>query len=191
MVASVSRGVYVPMGITNKNANDTLRCKMQGIKRELLLPVLLLILLFIAYTLIAHMRFILIEASRRLTVQQSITKKFPPPLTPAIIAQLKKSHGFQMLVSYTDRGFEPAITTIKVGNTVRFTNNSSHKLWIAAKGTSKNSIYPGTSDCGESALDSCIPLNPGDFWEFTFTQSGTWTYQNNLDKNDTAIIHIQ
>ena len=96
-----------------------------------------------------------------------------------------------MLVSYTDRGFEPSNTTIKSGETIRFTNNSSHDLWIAANGTSANPIYPGTSNCGASALDTCKSLKPGDFWEFTFTQAGTWGYQNNLQKNDMATVRVK
>jgi plastocyanin len=96
-----------------------------------------------------------------------------------------------MFISYTNAGFEPASASIKKGDTVRFTNNSSHALWIASAPTGSETIYPGTSNCGGGAFDTCMPLNPGDFWEFTFTQSGAWGYQNNLNKSDVAIMLVQ
>src|SRR3989344_4513846 len=109
------------------------------------------------------------------------TAKFtPPPLSAAMQAVLAKSNGFQLLVSYTDRGFEPPAATIKKGQTVRFTHNSSRDLWVAATGTA-GAVYPGTGkECGQSAFDSCFSLKPQEFWEFTFEVAGTWSYADNL-----------
>jgi plastocyanin len=115
-----------------------------------------------------------------------------PSLTPAVQAQLAASHGFQYLVSYTGRGFEPATLTIKKGETVRFTNNSDEDLWVAATGAS-GKVYPAASnnECGQSAFDSCVSISRGGFWEFTFTRTGTWSYQNNRDTKMTAIITVK
>jgi plastocyanin len=162
---------------------------MSGIKQELTLLAAL-----IAIVAIAYVWFIVAGAPRQTPapiVQNTSQTKPIPPLTAAIEAQLQKNPTFQLFISYTDKGFEPAAATIKSGDTVRFTNNSSHDLWIAAIGTSVAPVYPGTSDCGASALDTCASLKPGDFWQFTFTQSGTWEYQNNLDKSDTASIKVK
>jgi plastocyanin len=162
---------------------------MLEIKREVRLLVLLLVILFVAYVW-----YIIAGAPRESmqpAAQQAGAQKTPPPLTAEVVAQLQQSHGFQMFVSYTDRGFEPMSATIKAGDTVRFTNNSSRALWIASAPTGSSGIYPGMSDCGGTALDTCKALKPGDFWEFTFTQSGTWWYQNNLNKNDTAIVRVK
>ncbi len=162
---------------------------MDSIKRELKLLALLIIVVFISY-----LWSIVAGVPGRGAVpatQQPSTQAAPPPFTPAVAAQLKQSHGFQMFISYTDRGFQPSSATIKAGDTVRFTNNSSRTLWIASAPSESHGIYPGTSDCGGSALDTCKALNPGDFWEFTFSQSGTWEYQNNLNKSDTAVMRVQ
>ena len=114
-----------------------------------------------------------------------------PPLTPAMEAILAKSNGFQYLVSYTDGGFEPATLDVKKGETVRFTNNSQSDLWIAETPAS-GSMYPSTGDeCGQSAFDSCIPLKPQEFWEFTFDAAGTWSYKNNSDAAKTGVITVQ
>jgi plastocyanin len=129
-------------------------------------------------------------APRQISAQESSSPV--PPLTPAEQAQLAASHGFQYLVSYTDGGFEPSTLTIKKGETVRFTNNSDEDLWVAATGAS-GTIYPAGSgnECGQSAFDSCVVLHHGDFWEFTFTQAGTWSYQNNRDTKMTGTIIVK
>jgi len=117
----------------------------------------------------------------------------PPPFTGAVKAQLAASHGFQVLVSYTGRGFEPAIAKIKKGQTVRFTNNTVNDLWVASAGTAGGNVYPAGSgnECGQSAFDSCAVIAPGAFWEFTFTQQGTWGYQNNRDTKMAGIVRVQ
>src|SRR3989344_324196 len=113
-----------------------------------------------------------------------------PPLTPAMEAVLAASNGFQYLVSYTDQGFEPPALTIKKGETIRFTNNSRGDLWIAETPAS-GSMYPSTGNtCGQSAFDSCTPLKPQEFWEFTFDAAGTWSYKNNADAAKTGTIKV-
>lgn len=115
----------------------------------------------------------------------------PPPITPAEEQLLKNYPSFQYLISYTDTGFAPSTLTVKQGQTVRFTNNSSRQLWVASIGQGSTQIYPGTSSCGGSAFNSCIVLNPGDFWEFTFDQSGAWEFQNALNKDDTGTVTVE
>ena len=113
-----------------------------------------------------------------------------PEFTEATQAKLAGSQGFQYLVSYTDDGFEPAVLTIMRGETVRFTNNSSDDLWIAADG-SEVQIYPRTKEiCGSSDLDSCEPFESRDFWEFTFENRGEWGVVNNLDKSKSGIVIV-
>ena len=61
--------------------------------------------------------------------------------------------GFQYLVSYTDGGFVPATLSVNKGETVRFTNNSGGILQLSLTGTA--------------------PLSQGQYFEYTFTTSGT------------------
>ncbi len=115
-----------------------------------------------------------------------------PPFTPEVRAMLAESSGFQFLVSFTDRGFEPASATIKKGETVRFTNNSSTDLWVASVGTADGAPYPGGSEeCGQSAFDTCKVLKPGEFWEFTFAQAGVWSYHNNRDTAVSGVVRVR
>ena len=112
-----------------------------------------------------------------------------PPPTPADTVTALQNDAFQFLVSYADTGFEPRTIAVKKGDTVRFTNNSTTELWIADSGSA---LYPAARNgCGSSALDSCGPLDPGRYWQFTFTQKGTWDFTNNLDKSKTGIVVVQ
>lgn len=113
-----------------------------------------------------------------------------PPLTPVMEAILAKSTGFQALVSYTDGGFEPTTLDVKKGETVRFTNNATGDLWVAAT-DGAGALYPSVANgCGSSALDTCKALEPGDFWEFTFDAAGTWGYKNNSDSAKTGTVTV-
>jgi len=116
----------------------------------------------------------------------------PPPYTQAVADKLAKSHGFQVLISYTDNGFEPANVTIKKGDTVRFTNNSTDKMnmKILSPGSVGDTQYPGAASCGGSALNSCDDIALQDFWEFTFTSVGSWTYQDSLHPDNKGTITV-
>jgi len=122
--------------------------------------------------------------------QTVLPKNTPPPITASEQEQMQQMPVFQYLVSYTDGGFQPTTLTVKKGDVVRFTNNSSQSLWVASVGEGSDQVYPGASSCGSSPFDSCEALNPGDFWEFTFDQPGTWEFQNNLDKTKSGTLTV-
>lgn len=113
-----------------------------------------------------------------------------PAYTAAVAAKVASSTGFQVLLSYTDRGFEPHAVQIKAGETVRFTNNSSGDLWVAPGDGAV--VYPRhAGSCGSSALDSCGAIVPQDFWEFTFARAGAWEVVNNFDKSKTVTVTVK
>ncbi|HEY4522172.1 MAG TPA: hypothetical protein VJH91_00855 [Candidatus Paceibacterota bacterium] len=112
----------------------------------------------------------------------------PPPLAPSLSEQelqaIATGRGFDVLISYTNRGFEPADTDTEIGSVVRFTNNSTRGLRV-----SESTSVPVVSDC--EGLDSCTVLDPGEFWEFEFTEPGVITYRNALRAIDEASINVQ
>lgn len=115
-----------------------------------------------------------------------------PAMTAVMQQVLERSSGFQLLVSYTDNGFEPAYASIKAGDTVRFTNNSAQELWVSAAAVNDANVYPGSGNtCGQSDFDSCVRLQPREFWEFTFDEAGTWGYQNLTATEDTATLDVK
>ena len=118
------------------------------------------------------------EVSVPLTTTATSTRVAAP--SAAVLKQLQESHGFQAFVSYSNGSFQPATTTIKVGQTIRFTNNSTHDIWvgqITAKNTPSN---PNTQYC-DVPFNSCHALHPGDFAEFTFPQAGIFYFMDNLN----------
>jgi plastocyanin len=108
----------------------------------------------------------------------------------AVIAQLQASKGFQALVSYTDRGFESATTTITQGETVRFTNNSTHPVWVGEITVANTPENPNTQTC-DVPFNSCKALNPDDFKEFTFPTKGTFPYMDELDTATRGAIVVK
>ena len=157
---------------------------MYDLKKPFILLALLLVVVGITYVWSG-------TSGRPMTENVPEEKFVPGPPSAEVVEMLAKSRGFEALVSYTDRGFEPENVVINAGESIRFTNNSSHELWVAAAPQTGQSPYPGMSDCGGSSLDTCKVLEPRDFWEFTFTESGTWTFQNNLEKEETGSVRVQ
>jgi len=115
-----------------------------------------------------------------------------PPFTDEVKSILASSPGFHTLVSYTDNGFEPTGVTLEKGQTIRFTNNSTEDLWVAATPDSGTHYPQGTlSICGQSALDSCGGIARGEFWEFTFNAAGSWSYQNNGNPTNAGVVLVK
>ena len=100
---------------------------------------------------------------------------------------------FAALVTATNDGFEPKVTAIKQGETVRFVNNSDSKVWVASAFHPTHKEYPETSasDCAGSSFDTCRGLLPGEFWEFTFDKVGSWKFHNHLNPSQTGVIEVK
>ena len=82
--------------------------------------------------------------------------------------------GTQILV--TDTGFEPKSVTIKVGESVTWTNNTSGTVRIASDPHPLHTGLAGFDDLSGAAL--------GDTYTFTFTKAGTFGYHNH---NSTSV----
>lgn len=158
-------------------------------KKEILTTFAVIVVLAACAYAFSHIRPL---AARTTASATSTAEMGRPPLTDEVKAQLAASKGFQVLVSYTDGGFEPNVVTIKKGDTIRFTNNSREDLWVAATGAS-GAVYPaGTGgECGQSAFDGCRSISRGEFWEFTFNVAGTWSYQDNRDTKMTGVVQVE
>ena len=98
-----------------------------------------------------------------------------------------------VLVDYTDEGFSPAELTVKKGETVRFVNNSSGRMWVASAIHPTHSVYPekGEDDCLGSAFDQCDAGTAGSFWEFTFNVVGEHAYHNHVKASDRGKVIVE
>ena len=108
----------------------------------------------------------------------------PEPEAPQVTSP-EATQG-EVVVSYTNEGFSPLETNIKVGDTVRFVNNASSGLWVGADEHPTHTNYDGTSKddhCVDGAptggaFDMCRQMATGESWTFTFTKAGTFDFHN-------------
>jgi plastocyanin len=168
---------------------------MHAFRRYLILLATLLVLSCIAFLLsLAPVPMAVPPTSTEKSLADTIRAgEAPrPDFSTTTQDKLARSKGANALLSYTDLGFEPREVSINEGDVVRFTNNSSRDLWIAAAAaTPDERLYPGiTNGCGQSELDSCEAIRPQDFWEFRFQAGGTWGVTNILDAVSKAVVHV-
>jgi len=104
---------------------------------------------------------------------QSTTEKSQPSTM-----QKASSHA----VSYGENGFEPNSITIKVGETVTWTNNDSDEMWVASNPHPTHTDYPG--------FDELKSVTKGQTYSFTFTKEGTWGYHNHLNPGQKGVVVV-
>lgn len=101
------------------------------------------------------------------------------------------SKTFAALVSYTNNGFEPASLTVHKGDTVRFTNNSTGPMKLQAKDIPPVVVVTtNSSSCAGDTFGTCTELSPGEYWEYTFSVSGDWSYQDAL-YGAQGVVHVK
>ena len=132
-----------------------------------------LALLIVALALVAGLALFITPSS---FVQMA--ERVPPPaptLTPERTTAALDASVFSALVSYTDQGFEPAQLTIAKGDTIRFVNNSTRTMTLSLE----NASHPPAGG-----------LPPGEYWEYTFTQSGDAVFTEK-GSDTQGVMHVQ
>lgn len=86
-------------------------------------------------------------------------------------------------ISYTNSCFSPANLTIKKGDTVKFTNNSTKDMWPASDNHPSHTTY--------SEFDAKGSINPGGTYSFTFNKTGSWGYHDHLKPSCSGTITVQ
>lgn len=120
----------------------------------------------------------------------------PAPKTKAPVATTKPSVTSStpryVLVTYDGKGFSPKETTILKGGTVRFLNTSSDEMWIASDFHPTHTSYPVSSknDCLGSTFDMCKSVEKNGYWDFIFTEQGTWKYHNHMKASMNGSVEV-
>lgn len=96
-------------------------------------------------------------------------------------------------VTYTSDGFSPQSITISKGDTVRFVNESSGRMWIGSDIHPTHTLYPAKSgsDCLGSSFDQCGTSINGESWEFTFSEEGEWRFHNHVRASKRGVIIVK
>lgn len=115
------------------------------------------------------------------TAQQTPQPVSPPTSQPSNLNQ--PTENVQNIVTYTDSGFSPSTLTIKKGDTVTFKNTASGGMWVASKPHPMHTDYP--------AFDAKRKIAPGETYEFTFTNTGSWGYHNHMNPSERGTIVVQ
>lgn len=98
-------------------------------------------------------------------------------------------------VTYQDTGFSPGTVTVNAGDTVRFVNQSSRGMWVAADEHPTHTEYDGTALGAHCPLggsfDQCRSASAGGSFEFTFTKAGTFSYHNHVRAADNGTVTVR
>jgi plastocyanin len=85
-------------------------------------------------------------------------------------------------ISYTDSGFSPSNINIALNETVKFTNNSTKKMWVASDPHPAHTIYP--------EFDAKKAMDSGESYTFTFTKLGSWGFHNHFNPEDKGTVVV-
>lgn len=85
-------------------------------------------------------------------------------------------------ITFTDSGFSPAVTTVKVGDTIQVTNNSSQPLQF------DSNPHPAHTDETELNIGE---VAPGESRTFTVTKAGHWGFHDHLDASLTGTLNVR
>lgn len=87
-----------------------------------------------------------------------------------ITQQATQTTSEKFIVEITDTGYMPQTLEIPVGATVEWVNKTNEPHRIAANPQPDHSSFP--------ALDSVEPIGPDATYSFTFSEKGTYVYNN-------------
>lgn len=91
-------------------------------------------------------------------------------------------------VKYGVNGFEPREITVIKGTTVTFVNNTEIPLWAVTDPHPDHTNYPAF-DATANRQQGDMP-KPGEDFEFTFEQAGTFGYHNHAAPEHTGTIIV-
>jgi len=109
------------------------------------------------------------------------TEKTPVADMPSSIGTTSR-----VTIAYDAQGFSPASTTVPLGTTVTFTNQTGDRMWVASAVHPTHEAYDGTTGSehcsagysGPVPFDQCAA---GANYSYTFLKTGVWKYHNHAN----------
>ena|SRR3989338_3829672 len=125
------------------------------------------------------------EESSEMVSTETETEEVPAPKSAEITetaASILTPKVQSVQVEYTDaNGFTPDNIAVKIGDTVKFFNKSSGKMWVGSDIHPTHMNYDGTGlrdHCAAGATASFDQCASGTEYSFTFTKTGSFNYHN-------------
>lgn len=112
-------------------------------------------------------------------------KKVEAPTTPG--EGDVGASGASSIIMYSDTGFSPTPTTLAVGTTATWSNESSRSLWVYPSNDGED--YCIGQDAPTS-FNQCTSIEKGGSYSYTFTEPGTYTYHNQDRPADVGVIYV-
>lgn len=88
----------------------------------------------------------------------------------------------EVVVIYTDSGYQPNQVIVKKGTKVSFRNESSGGMWTASGVHPTHQLLPG--------FDQLKSVTKGGTYEYTFVKVGTWKYHNHIKPTDGGMVTV-
>jgi plastocyanin len=89
----------------------------------------------------------------------------------------------EVVVSYTDSGYQPKEITVKKGTKVTFINESNAGMWTASGQHPTHQLLPG--------FDQLKSVNKNGTYVYAFEKVGTWKYHNHVSPDQTGIVIVK
>lgn len=86
------------------------------------------------------------------------------------------------VVTLSDTGFAPSPTTVKMGTTVTFVNESSGQMWVASDPHPTHTLLSG--------FDELKSVAKGGTYEYAFVKVGTWTFHNHMNPSVKGTVMV-
>lgn len=117
------------------------------------------------------------------TQNQAVNTQSTDQLLPTTAAKTNGQVKAGATVDYTDSGFSPKSITVKVGDTVTWTNKSGGPIWIASNPHPTHTDLPGFDELGSA--------KNGETYSYTFAKAGSWKYHNHMNAVDGGVVIVQ
>lgn len=104
----------------------------------------------------------------------------PEPASPKPVSEIELAG--KVAVEMTTDGFIPEVLNVKRGTTVVWVNKDKDPRWPASDLHPTHTIYP--------EFDPQQPIMPGEIWEMTFANVGTWKFHDHLKPYYTGNVEV-
>ncbi len=94
-------------------------------------------------------------------------------------------------IEITSSGFSPSTLTVSKGTTVTFITMDGGEYWPASAVHPSHTVYPTEGGCIGSTFDACKGLAEGETFEFTFDETGEWSYHDHLNPGIRGTIIVE
>lgn len=118
-----------------------------------------------------------LSPSPTINVQQANESYNPASSTPVTPAATT------VTVTYNGTSFSPSMLSIRIGDSVKFVNNSSGRMWVASDPHPQHTDLPG--------FDEKASASKGQSWTYIFTVAGAHGYHNHANPSATGTVTVQ